>query len=311
MRFNRKNAATALALLLATATWSCDGDNPGDRLDGGTEAGLEASIADVVVPDVTVPDARVDSAWCGQNPFPGVDPNALELTPVPPTPMCLSFSRDGSYVAYSRTDPSLPGPGSDYEVYLFDLDTWQEVRITDQPDSRQCLPAVHGEYIVHNDSRFSGTPGDDSGVELILYDIASGLETRLTNSPDSKSFPLLNDAYIVYSFSLPGDGSKSWRLFERSTGISSELSPNGSAAEGWSISERYVTWVAIAPGVPFWNKDVHIHDLRPGRPYGWRQPPTALRTLPRSRGAGSCGWTTGTATGTSTCTTSRPGRSSG
>lgn len=256
--------ATALAALVATVTWSCNGVNPGDRLDAGPESGLEASIPDVVVPDVTVPDARVDSAWCGQNPFPGVDPNALELIPVPPTPMCLSFSRDGSYVAYSRADPDQPGPWWDYEVYLFDLDTRQEVQITYQPDSWQGLPAVHGEHIVHNDGRFMETPGDDSGIELMLYDIANSQETRLTNSPDGKSFPQMNDDYVVYKFYLVDSGAGALRLLERSTGISAELSPSDRAAEGFSISERYVTWVAIAPGVPVWNKDVHIHDLQTG-----------------------------------------------
>ncbi|MFH2007385.1 MAG: hypothetical protein ABI333_12440 [bacterium] len=122
-------------------TLGCNGTDPGHDPDAGPEAGLEASVQDVeVLPDVRdarVGDARPDSEWCGANPFPGVDPNAQELTSDEPAVMSPLFSWDGSRIAYSRSAPGPAVPGMDYEIYLFEMDTWQETQITFLPDSFQ------------------------------------------------------------------------------------------------------------------------------------------------------------------------------
>ncbi|MFH2007381.1 MAG: hypothetical protein ABI333_12420 [bacterium] len=255
-----------LLTIVVMAMSGCNGTDPGGDPDAGPEAGLEASVRDVEVPpdvrDARVGDARPDSEWCGANPFPGVDPNAQELTSDEPAVMSPLFSWDGSRIAYSRCAPGPVVPSSDYEIYLFEIDTWQENQITFLPDSPQYDPTTYGGQIIWSDGRYRTIGVDDYRFELIDYDIESSQETRLTDSPDTKFYPLTNGRYLVYDFIAEGAGTGELRLRDLVTSDETVLSPVGRAAEGVSISDRFVTWVAMPPNAQFYNKDVHIYDLQ-------------------------------------------------
>lgn len=237
------------------------GGGPGDDPDAGPEAGQEASVKDVEVTDVRIPDARVDSQWCGEIEFPGVDPNAQELTTDPPAPM-QGFSWDASLIVYSRSEPGPPTPGMDYEIYMFDLDSWNELRITEIPDSWQIDPSIYEGHIIWTDGRYRVVGIEDYRFELIEYEISSGQETRLTDSPDSKFWPHYNGEYVVYARYQEGSGVGQTELLRVADGETTILSPVGSAAEGESIGDRYVAWVALPPDSQYWNKDVYIFDLQ-------------------------------------------------
>jgi len=258
-------------LALACTFWVCNGVDSGDLsdadLDARLDAGPEASLMDVVVPDVldvmvTVADARPDTAWCGENPFPGVDLNAQALTPDPPGIMMTHFSWDGSQIVYSRSDPGPIVPGMDYEVYRFDMDTWQEMPTTELPDSYQFSPTIHSGQVIWSDGRYRTIGIDDSRFELVAYDIGTGLETRLTDSSDGKATPRSNGRYVAYDFMVEGTGTIALHFLDLVTLEATELCPASQGPEGVSISDRYVTWVAWPPNSQFTDKDVFIHDLQ-------------------------------------------------
>ncbi|MFH2007383.1 MAG: hypothetical protein ABI333_12430 [bacterium] len=266
MRHGSGRVVRCLLALVLAMTLGCNGTDPGDDPDAGPEAGLEASVRDVEVPpdvrDARVGDARPDSEWCGANPFPGVDPNAQELISDAPAVISMGFSWDGSRIAYSRAAPGPAVPSMDYEVYLFEMDTWQEIQITFLPDSWQRSPTMSAGQIIWTDGRYRTIGVDDYRFELVVYDIDSSQEARLTDSPDKKTFPRFNGRYLAYDFFAEGTGTGELRLLDLVTSDDIVLSPVDRASEGFSISSRFVTWVAMPPNAQFYNKDVHIYDLQ-------------------------------------------------
>lgn len=253
-------AVASLALLVWLPSGCGDSGSPGSP-DSGVDAG-DARIHDAE-PDVVDawvwPDARPDTGWCGENPFPGVDPNAIPLTADPPM-FINGLSRDGTAIAYSHqhSDTVI----SETDVFFFDMSSFSETRITNLADSFQGFPSIRGAGMVWQDSRFSVGSGR-YWQELVHFDLSSGVETRLTNSgeTESKLLPLFNGHQIAYQQFPAGMTIPELRLLDLETHEDILLCHMDWSPGDVSISDRYVTWVAIPPWRPDWNGDVLIYDI--------------------------------------------------
>ena len=223
------------------------------------------------LPDVGLPDVQeIPDAWmredrpeldpCLEVLDPGLEPAAQELTPDPPVQF-IGISRDGSQIVYAHSATSLSP--IDTQLYVFDLDDWHESVVPTPPDARPFSPTIHAKTVVWADQRFDPLT-EDYRLELMQYNVVSGTETRLTDSPGAKTWPLLNEDFVLYHFSPEGTYSDELQLMERATGAVTVLSPTSGASEGHSLGERYAAWVALPPGTPYWNKDVYVYDLETG-----------------------------------------------
>jgi beta propeller repeat protein len=239
---------------------ACGDDSPGVADAGDAGDGGDAWV----LPDVAVGDARVcpDVNYCEGYPEPEPQPEATPLFADGPHEL-LGGGRDGRYVVYADFHLADP-PGSGCDVFLFDLPSWTEQRLTSDSANYAATPAVSGTEVIWSDYRDNTGQPDDWRSELYHFDINTGIETRLTDSPEGKSEPLFDASHIIYMSFPPLDESHELRLLNRLTGDSTTLSDVGSGAEGYSLGDRYVTWVAwpADPGEP--TKDVYYYDLLTG-----------------------------------------------
>jgi beta propeller repeat protein len=240
-------------------------DDSTPRPDAGIDAEPDAALPDVEVPDVmdaTVPDARPYSPWCGENPDPGPDPNAVPLTDDEPNHF-HGFRVGGRRVVYSKKIDPVEYVPADYEVFVFDLDTWEASQITDA-DRSPTNPQILGDTLMWTDCR--SIAGDASTLqdEIVQYDLVSGVETRLTETDDSEVILAFNSDYVLYDFFSAGEWESELRLVDRATAEERILAPLGSSTEGESMNGRFVSWVAIPPGSPYLKKDVYVHDIETG-----------------------------------------------
>lgn len=254
-----KLCAVASLALVVWLPFACGDSGPPGSPDSGVDAG-DARVHDAE-PDVVDawvwPDARPDTGWCGENPFPGVEASAIPLTADPPM-FINAMSRDGTAIVYSRqhSDSVI----SNTDVFFFDLLSFSETRITDLADSFQAFPSILENEIVWADSRFSVGSGQ-YWQELVHYSLSTGIETRLTNSTDSKLLPLFNGHHIVY-LQYPSEMTiPELRLLDLQTHEDILLSDMDWKPWDMSISDRYVTWVAIPPWRQDGNRDVFIYDV--------------------------------------------------
>ncbi|MDY0003174.1 MAG: hypothetical protein RBU30_17880 [Polyangia bacterium] len=254
--------AVALAALLVLLIAACGDNGPPGSPDSGVDAQPDAWIRDAE-PDVVDarvwPDARPDTGWCGENPFPGVEPNAIPLTA--DLPMWINgLSRDGTVIVYAHWHSDTEHQA---DVFLFDTLIWVENRITNSADSSQVSPSIRGAELVWSDSKYSIDSGE-YWHELVHYNISTGIETRLTNSTDSRSGSKFNGRYVVYDYTPDGIYTPDLRLLDIETHEDILLCDRDWKPVDVSISDRYVTWVAIPPGRPDWNRDVFIYDIEAG-----------------------------------------------
>jgi beta propeller repeat protein len=250
-------AAWACILLLFAAcgddtAGQADAGDGGDGGDGGVE------------PDVAVVDARVcpDVNYCEGYPEPGPQPEATPLFADGPHDL-VGSGRDGRYVVYADTRLGNP-PGSGCDIFLFDLVEWTEQRLTTVSANYAASPKVMGNEVIWMDLRENTGQPEDWRSELYHFDLTTGIETRLTDSPDGKAWPVFDATHIVFENFPPLNEWAELKLVNRLTGDATILADVNSGAEGYSLGQRYVTWVAWPAGPGDGSKDVHYHDLRTG-----------------------------------------------
>jgi beta propeller repeat protein len=83
------------------------------------------------------------------------------------------------------------------EIYMLDLSTGVETRVTDVP-SRKQDPDVSGDRIVWIDRR-------NGQYDVFMYDLSTGTETQITSDTFTRSQPRIDGNWVVWSDSSSGN----------------------------------------------------------------------------------------------------------
>lgn len=134
-----------------------------------------------------------------------------------------------------------------YDIYLFDLTTFRERRLTTD-SSWQRLPAISGTNVVYRDDR-SGS-GD-----IYLYDLATDTERPLTTNAAAQSSPAISGTRVVYQDSR--NGNSDIYLYDLATGTESRLTSDSSDQWSPAISGLNVVYMDNRNG----NRDIYLYDL--------------------------------------------------
>ena len=254
----------SLVLVLMISACSDDGSLGADaQVDGWVEDG-DRTIQDGDVEDADdhPPDAEIDPTWCQDpdNPLeaPGTDPNGIQI-PGTGEGDFIYMSWSGTHVGFSEGEE---WEGSLYPVlHLFDLELWQEV-FTTQPEWQAGWFAMYGGELFWGDKRYPSN--DYNQTDVFRLDVNTLMETRLTDTPEIKEFPIMaNNEYLLLDIFEKEVGDRDTYVVTRSTWDSTLLAYSGVGAEGFDMSENYVSWVAhSAPMVP--GRLVHFYDLDTG-----------------------------------------------
>ncbi len=96
----------------------------------------------------------------------------------------------GDRIVYSHAE------GGNVDVYLYDLSTDTERRITDHP-SDQVRPVIWGDWIIYEDHREQDALDPDP-ADLFLYDLRTGRERQLTSHPATQIRPDVAGNQVVW-----------------------------------------------------------------------------------------------------------------
>jgi beta propeller repeat protein len=97
---------------------------------------------------------------------------------------------DAGRVVYSKTTTN-PDGSDNYDIYLYDLATDTERRITTDPKP-QITPRIHGNRIVWQDGRIWGN------ADIYMYDLSTDTEHRITDDPKHQVAPDIHGDKIVW-----------------------------------------------------------------------------------------------------------------
>ncbi len=220
----------------------CQGHSP-----AGSDSGVDSLVAwdsdvDAVVDAAEDHDAnQVDAAVAEDAGDAGPNPCVVELPPSGQTEI-MGFENYGHIVTYADTRGT---PEYRTDVYYYDLNTMQEVQVTNRIES-QNMPSVFGSEILFGDSQFWDPQTNPDKVDLYLYDMVTQVETRLTDDPYSKVYPKFNSDYVLFDTNEGCVNTALIRLtlMSRQTGEVSVLAECEQNAETHSIGEHYAAWAA-------------------------------------------------------------------
>jgi len=122
-------------------------------------------------------------------------------------------------------------------VYLYNLTTGIESRISYHDSSNQFFPVISGDLIAYSDDRNAGSS------DIYLYNIRTGQTSQVTNDPNDQTFPAISGNRIVWMDSRNG---MTYNIYVNGTspGTETALSPNLSCTQRFpAISGDLVIWL--------------------------------------------------------------------
>ena len=167
------------------------------------------------------------------------------------------------------TDPN-PDNRMNSEVYLYDLRTGQELRITSAPN-HQVEPKIYGDYVVWQDER------DRAQRDIWAYQLSTGRQWNLSDHPADQWLPDIRADQVVWADLRNGTGEAGWiyynsdiYLHDLRTGELRRITDDPADQEFPRIFGRYITWNdlrngsrSVGGGSPS-GADVYLYDLQTG-----------------------------------------------
>jgi beta propeller repeat protein len=154
-------------------------------------------------------------------------------------------------------DPRHFVPNSNVEIYMYDMDTDTETRVTDVP-RQQGLPDIFGDFIVWLDMR-------DLNYAIYLHKISTGEDRKISpDNPSQYSYPEIWGDSVAFAGETNStynpDGNIFYYSIERD-----ELKPIAVGSSGCClhVGEKYVAYSRWGEntGNPDWY-DVFIYDIQ-------------------------------------------------
>ncbi|MHC4974267.1 MAG: FIMAH domain-containing protein [Planctomycetota bacterium] len=137
-----------------------------------------------------------------------------------------------------------------YDVYVYDLTTDVETRITDEA-ADQVWPDICGDRVVWHDAR-NGRP------DIYLCDLSTGVETRITDDPNyNQWYPRISGDRIVWQ-----DARNGWSLYmhDLATGTETLISDASGSVLAPTISGDQIVWTDFRNS----QWDLFLYDLATG-----------------------------------------------
>ena len=172
--------------------------------------------------------------------------------------------QDHRYQDMTDQDPSVR---HNSEVFLYDLETGEEKRVTDA-DYHQLAPDIYGDHVVWFDER------DIAQRDVWMYDIATGEQTNISDHPADQLTPSIWQDKVVWADLRNGTGNTKYTyqnldiyLYDISTGQLRQITDDPADQEHPYIFGRYITWNdmrngsrPVGGGAPS-GADVYLYDL--------------------------------------------------
>ena len=160
--------------------------------------------------------------------------------------------------------------GSNVEVYLVNLDSLQETRLTEQP-MQQFVRGISGDYVVWED--YSLGPLHEN---VVLYQISTGIETYLTGEDTRQFAPAIHGDVVVWTdlrngqlFASGGYVNADIYMHRISTGEEFQLTSEEHDQEYPTVHGKWVAWSDLrfgtrsASGIPD-TTNVFVYNLETG-----------------------------------------------
>ncbi len=171
-----------------------------------------------------------------------------------------------SVVTHNLYDPQSPGRpsiygdkivyqayrGSNWDIYLYNIATGSEIRITDESAYQQ-YPSIYRNMIVWQDYR-------NGNWDIYLYDLSTGNERRITTHSAHQQYPVIYGNKIAWQDSRNDAGDI--YAYDLGTGVETQIT--SAAAEQWSpaISGSKLVWDDRRNG----GRDLYLYDFN--NPHG-------------------------------------------
>ncbi|MDY0002522.1 MAG: hypothetical protein RBU30_14600 [Polyangia bacterium] len=253
MRPGILKTAWALALVVGFAACRC-GSGPAASKDAAYYDGGLDGHTDAQPPGDAAPDAQGRDAWADASPC---DATFIELPPDGLSYISV-VSNWGRWVAYDY-DENEGDPYSRADIYLYDLQTCTEHRITNEPTLMQWQPWVwDGRVVFGNDLDQYG-----NGV-LVGYDISTSTFTNLFFATSIACLGSMGN-FVAYAARPDGQPSAShnWYLLQIDSGQSTLLqTTEDGASSGGDMSETHFTWPSLVMNE---HEGIHVVELATGQ----------------------------------------------
>ncbi|MBN2495461.1 MAG: hypothetical protein JXR96_12775 [Deltaproteobacteria bacterium] len=168
----------------------------------------------------------------------------------PPEANPRYLDADGRWLAWSDMRHWDEDGGSNDEVYLYDLDSRVEHRLTHQP-VMQGDPCISGDHIVWDDYIKGNTI-----EEIVLYTISTGESIYLTDDLIPQFSPDIDGDNVVWTDLrngeyFPGDGyvNTDVYLYRISTGEYVQITTDEHDQEFPRIKGKYIAWKDLRNGI--------------------------------------------------------------
>jgi TolB protein len=135
-----------------------------------------------------------------------------------------------------------------HDIYLFDLATSTETRLTTGAIAHRERPAISGTTVAWEDYR-------NGNADIYLYDLLTGEERQLTTHGAFQGSPAISGNRVVWDDERWG-GFQIY-LYDLSTSTESRISPNAGQQVHAAISGDKVVWEDWRNG----NADIYLYDL--------------------------------------------------
>ncbi len=148
----------------------------------------------------------------------------------------------------------LDGRNGTYDIYMFDLASNTERRITTASTafSRFPLsPAISGNRIVWSDSR-------NGNADIYMLDLASGTERQITTDPNDQFAPAISGDRIVWQDYR--NGNADIYMFDLASGTERQITTDPSEQALPAIFGDRIVWEDFRNG----NADIYMFDLASG-----------------------------------------------
>ena len=181
------------------------------------------------------------------------------VLPVPYAKPIYRPEIDGDRIVWAdvRADPNPTGPRQDVDIYLYNLTTMSETRLTDQANaSSKAQPDLRGDLVVWNDDR-------NGDYDIYGYYLTNATEFRVTNETSGQFLPKASNSAVAWLDDRFANDPSQVDIFYKDLGTGREgRASNTGAVESWDISGNRIVWADTSgPDSPLNSGNIMIHDI--------------------------------------------------
>ncbi len=146
-----------------------------------------------------------------------------------------------------------------YNIYMYDLSTSKETRITTNNSYYNTGPAIYGDRIVWQEFHYNNNPNTWDKPDIHMYDLSISKETQITNSGKAADPSIYGDR-IVYVDTR--NGNADIYMYDLSTSKETQITTNESWQGYPAIYGDRIVWQDSRNGQGYNNPtDIYMYDI--------------------------------------------------